>query len=239
MTLLALSLTVPVVHGSTPAAQSGNLLNRLLADGPLFFGYAFAFVMIAVWWIIHNRTFQYIARYDSAVVWINMVLLIQIAFMPFVLSLFNDYSTTQVAVDLFAVIQITLGVTNLALWEYCRNHHLLKPNIPAGIARYYTYRGLLASGIFAVSIGVSFISVSFAEYVWIGTFIVQRFALRPGTRSSAGVPTGRGPARPRPSSRTRAAGRTFRESSPGPAFRIARRAAPRSRGRSGWVPPPA
>ncbi|MGA8542896.1 MAG: TMEM175 family protein [Thermoplasmata archaeon] len=179
MTLLALSLTVPVVHGSTPAAQSGNLLNRLLADGPLFFGYAFAFVMIAVWWIIHNRTFQYIARYDSAVVWINMVLLIQIAFMPFVLSLFNDYSTTQVAVDLFAVIQITLGVTNLALWEYCRNHHLLKPNIPAGIARYYTYRGLLASGIFAVSIGVSFISVSFAEYVWIGTFIVQRFALRP------------------------------------------------------------
>jgi uncharacterized membrane protein len=178
MTLLALSLTVPIVHGSSPGAESGNLLNRLLSEGNVFFGYAFAFVMIAVWWMVHNRTFQYLVRYDSTLVWLNMIVLVQIAIMPFVLSVYNTYDNLQVGVDLFAVIQITLGLTSVVLWEYARSHRLMRSDVPDDLARYFTARGAFTTVIFGVSIAVSFVSVTGAQLCWIAILVAQRFADR-------------------------------------------------------------
>lgn len=180
MTLLVLSLTVPAFDttGLTAHEISGHLARLLQQDYLAFFGYVFAFVMIGIWWVIHNRTFQYIVRYDSVVVWINMALLLQIAVMPFVMSIFVDYSSppTQTAVALFAGIQVTLGLTATLLWDYARRNQLVRPGIPEEVVRYFTLRGLLTAFVFAVSIGVTFVSVSGAEYVWIATFFVQRFA---------------------------------------------------------------
>jgi uncharacterized membrane protein len=174
MTLLALSLVVPVVHGSSSSAESGNLLNRLGGELPVFFGYVFAFVMIAIWWIVHNRTFQYIARYDSALVWINMAILLQVAVMPFVMTLYNDYSNTQLAIDLFAFIQVGLGISTVGLWDYARRAKLIKPNVPPEVALFFSRRGWITSAIFLASIGVSFINLTAAQLTWVATFVVQR-----------------------------------------------------------------
>ncbi|MCI4339510.1 MAG: DUF1211 domain-containing protein [Thermoplasmata archaeon] len=177
LTLLVLSLVVPVFPNLPPGVSPTNaqLAGALNADWARFLGYGFAFVMIAIWWVVHHRTFQYIARYDSALVWINMILLIQIAVMPFVLSVYSTYSNLQVAVDLFAGIQVTLGLTATLLWDYARRAKLLKPNVPAPVARYFTRRGYLISLVFAASIVVSFHSVAWAQYTWVFAFVVQRF----------------------------------------------------------------
>jgi uncharacterized membrane protein len=175
MTLLALSLTVPVITQSTGAQASGPLGAALWQDWTAFLGYAFAFVMIAVWWVAHNRTFQYIARYNSTLVWINMAILIEIAVMPFVLSVFSHYSSTMVGVDLFAGTQVALGITNTGLWDYARYAKLLKPNVPAGAVTFYSSRGYLAAAVFAGSIGLSFVSVAAAEVSWILTFVLTRY----------------------------------------------------------------
>jgi uncharacterized membrane protein len=174
MTLLALSLTVPLV--SAPGAQaSGPLWAALRADWTVFLGYAFAFVMIAVWWVAHNRTFQYLARYNSTLLWINMALLLEIAVMPFVLSIFVHYSDTMAAVDLFAGTQVALGITNTVLWDYARRAKLLKPNVPEAAASFYSRRGWLSAAVFAGSIGISFVSVEAAEVSWILTFVVTQY----------------------------------------------------------------
>jgi uncharacterized membrane protein len=180
LTLLALSLVVPVFpQGGLSAHQlSSTLAARLQADYPAFFGYVFAFVMIGVWWVIHNRTFQYIARYDNTLVWLNMAILLMIGITPFVMSVYNAYSSTQVAVDLFAAIQVALGLTTTGLWDYARHAKLLKPNVPAGVGKYFSYRGYLTSAVFLASIGVSFVSVTWAQLTWIMTFVVQRLLTR-------------------------------------------------------------
>ncbi len=130
--------------------------------------------MIAVWWVAHNRTFQYIARYDAALVWINMALLLQIAVMPFVLSVYGNYSDTQTAVALFAGIQVSLGITTTGLWDYARRSKLIQPNVPPELALFFSRRGWLTSAVFLASIGISFVSVTGAEISWIGVFIVTR-----------------------------------------------------------------
>lgn len=174
MTLLVLSLTVPVLPGSG-AGQSIPLWSTLRGDWPVFLGYAFAFVMIAVWWVAHNRTFQYIARYNSTLVWINMGILIEVAVMPFILGVFVHYSDTQTGVALFAASQVALGLTTTALWDYSRWAKLLKPDVPPAAAKFYSRRGYLSAAVFAGSIGISFVSVAWAEYSWVLTFVVTQY----------------------------------------------------------------
>ncbi len=177
LTLLALSLAVPTVSSGVPADRvSSNLAFLLQQDWPAFLGYVFAFVMIGIWWVIHVRTFQYIARFDSRLVWLNMAVLLQIAVMPFVLRVYNTYSSTQVAVGLFAGIQVGLGVTTTLIWDYARRRGLLKSKVPPEIARAYSRRGWLVAAVFAGSIGLTFVSLSAAELSWILVFFVQRFA---------------------------------------------------------------
>jgi uncharacterized membrane protein len=171
LTLLVLSLTVPSALLIHTNGQLGAALNR---DWPTFLGYAFAFVMIAIWWIVHNRTYQYIARFDSTLVWINMALLAQIAVMPFVLSVYTTYSDYQYGIILFDAVQISLGLTTTLLWEYARKAKLAKPDVPAAVSRYFTRRGILSAAVFLGSIGISFVSVAGAEYVWFLIFVVQR-----------------------------------------------------------------
>ena len=178
LTLLALTLIVPVnsfASGTPGSVESSYLAHQLQTEFESFLGYAFAFVMIGVWWVIHNRTFRYIVRYDQTLVWLNMAVLMEVAVTPFVMGVFSTWSGTQVAVALFAAIQIALGLTNTLLWDYARGHQLVKPSVPAAVAVYFSRRGYLTSAVFAVSIGVSFVSVTGAELTWLGTFVLQRF----------------------------------------------------------------
>jgi len=178
MTLLVLSLVVPSTALVDSNSKLGGALNH---DWPTFFGYAFAFVMIGVWWVVHNRTYQYIARFDSTLVWLNMMLLAQIAVMPFVLSVYTAFGTGAdggpgfpYAVDLFASIQITLGLTITGTWEYARRRGFTKPNIPADVSRYFTRRGIYTAAVFGLSIGIAFVNVAWAQYSWALIFVVQR-----------------------------------------------------------------
>ena len=181
LTLLVLGLTVPSVSGATDQQTSQQLWHALQGDWPKFLGYVFAFAMIAIWWMNHHRTFRYIERYDIVLMWLNMLVLLEIAVMPFVLQVYAAYSPTQTAVVLFASMQVITGGTLNVLWRYAAGgHRLVNPKLPIDEIRYVANRGLLPAVAFAASIGISFFSVSFAEYSWFVPIILVRFARRYG-----------------------------------------------------------
>jgi uncharacterized membrane protein len=176
LTLLVLDLTIPTfAMGSSPTP--GMLAHKLQGEWQTFLGYGFSFLMISVWWMAHTRTFQSFAKFDGTIVWANMVLLFQVAVMPFVLEVYGSFPGNYVAVDLFAVIQIGLGLTNVLLWWHGHEAKLLKPGSEQ-VAIYARRRGLLISAFFALSIGLAFWNVSAAQYSWVLVFIVPRALTR-------------------------------------------------------------
>src|SRR5579871_694686 len=76
MTLLAVELALPEVTSESTVP----LGERLLALGPRYLSYALSFLVIASYWRSHQRTFGYIVRLDSRFVWLNLTLLLCIAF---------------------------------------------------------------------------------------------------------------------------------------------------------------
>ena len=94
-TLLVLTLTVPAFDPTLTADQASRALWGYLwspAGYRPFLGYLFAFLMIAIWWMAHHRTFRYIERYDRTLVWLNLFLLLEIAVMPFVVEIYTRYT---------------------------------------------------------------------------------------------------------------------------------------------------
>jgi uncharacterized membrane protein len=176
LTLLVLTLTVPVVSttGYTPVQISGHLGNALWKDYGAFAGYVFVFVMIAYWWLAHHRLFRYIVRYDDVLNSLNLLLLLEIAVMPFVLKVFVSYDDTQVAVILFSLIQISAALTIGILWRYAsHNHRLISKDVPESVLRYFGARTLVTPAIFAISIGVSFLNITAAEFLWVSVFAAR------------------------------------------------------------------
>jgi len=183
LTLLVLSLTVPdLVTNNVPSSVvSSGLASALQADWHKFLAYGFAFVMISIWWMVHHRTFRYIQRYDWVLMWLNMVVLLEVAMMPFILSVYATYSETQVATVLFASMQVIIGLTINVVWRYAsRGHRLIDPKLPREEIRYFSNRGLLGPAAFAVSIGMSFYSVEWAQYVWFVPILLTWLSRRYG-----------------------------------------------------------
>jgi len=185
LTLLALSLAVPSLGslgGLSNQEVSGRLAAALQRDYTAFYGYVFAFVMIALWWVNHHRIFRFIERYDTTLIWLNLLLLLQIAVMPFVLNVYTTYGDTQTAVGLFSFIQATCGFTLGAIWWWAsRGRRLTDPKLDPRIIHYFRLRGSIIPLFFLVAIGVTYVSVTGAELVWIGALVSQRFTGRYGT----------------------------------------------------------
>jgi len=78
--------------------------------------------------VVHHRQFSYIRRYDGRLIGLNMAVLLEVAVMPFVLSVFTAYSDTQVAVVLFSTTQAITGLTFALLWRHpSQDHRLVDP----------------------------------------------------------------------------------------------------------------
>jgi TMEM175 potassium channel family protein len=183
LTLLVLGLTVPAINatGISSTEASGQLGAALHNDWPKFVGYLFAFLMIALWWTVHHRTFRYIERYDFVLMWLNMAVLLEIAVMPFVLQVFTMNPTLQDAVILFAALQVVTGLTLNLLWRYAAGgHRLIDPKLAPAEIRYFSTRGLIPVLFFAISIGASFVSVGAAQIVWAAAAVTPRLFERYG-----------------------------------------------------------
>ena len=93
MTLLVISLTVPVLSKSEAAA---TLTARVFAMHTEFFTFLIAFLVLASFWLVHHRHFHFVRTVNPTLVWINIYTLAFIVLMPFSTSISGDYPDVQI-----------------------------------------------------------------------------------------------------------------------------------------------
>ena len=106
ITLLVLDLKLP----STTNVANGGLLDALLVRWPTYAAYLAAFLTIGIIWLNHHTLIAKIARFDTRLHWLNLVLLLGVATLPFPTSLLAEYvgkggpNRRQAAVPLLAAV---------------------------------------------------------------------------------------------------------------------------------------
>ena len=170
MTLLILDISVPDIPQDSATAE---LPARVLGLWPQFFSYALSFLVIGTYWMAHHGTFRYFGTYDRMLMWLNLLFLLSISFVPFPTALLGEYGEQQFAVVLYA---LSLAVPRLLLavvsW-YATKRNLLIENLDSRISRYHLARSLGISAFFLLSIVVSYFSVSAAVLSWLLMFVLD------------------------------------------------------------------
>jgi uncharacterized membrane protein len=170
MTLLAVELALPEVSAGSPE----DLGQRLLALGPRYLSYALSFVVIASYWRSHQRIFRYLVRLDGRFVWLNLILLLCIAFLPFPTSVLGNYPSEVAAVSLYAGTLAATGGMVLLMWAYATTgHRLISAQESAHVIRLVLLRAACPPLIFLISIGIAQFDTDLAKYSWLAIAVVM------------------------------------------------------------------
>lgn len=161
MTVLVLGIAVPEV--SAP----GQLVHHLRVLWPKFASYALSFVMLGVLWIGHYFQFHYIKRTDRKLIWLNLIFLLSVTFLPFGAGVLGNTYEDPIAVVLYGGTILAAGVALLFHWQHAVNRpELLAPNVPAAVIESLRNRIILGLVCSALAMGVGFIDTRISLVVF-------------------------------------------------------------------------
>jgi uncharacterized membrane protein len=135
MTILVLELKVPDLGPVTSEADLFAALERLV---PTALSFGSGFVILGTLWIGHRFQFHYIRRSNRAILWINLVFLLTISFLPFVVALIGRYGAMRVSCVLYGTTLVAALTCLLVQWLYATGPgRLVEQPLPPEV-----YRGL-------------------------------------------------------------------------------------------------
>lgn len=118
MTLLVIEVRLPELHAVTDARLGQALANLL----PNYIGFVISFLVIGRFWMGHHRLMAMIDVADPALVRVNLLLLMAIAFMPFPTAVLSDYSLLRVAIGFYTAYLLVVGLVNVRLITMALRH---------------------------------------------------------------------------------------------------------------------
>ena len=162
ITLLILEIRAPV--------HSPDLGQALLDLWPSYLAYVTSFFSIGVMWVNHDAIFARLGRTDHTLMFLNTLLLLVVAFIPFPTRLVAEYlrnggSGERTAALAYGCTGIVLAVFFQALWRYAATgRRLIRADVPQAavddITRTFTPGIALYAGATAVAFGNALASVS-------------------------------------------------------------------------------
>jgi uncharacterized membrane protein len=161
ITLLALEIRLPEVHsgGEIPAA--------LLSLWPRYLGFVVSFLVVGSYWFAHHRVFRAIRRYDDSLIWLNILFLLCIAFVPFASAVLGEHGDERSAVLFYALVMIATGAIQTLLWVYASGRHrLVDPHLSPRVIRFGTMRALTPVAVFVLSLPLILVHPYLAIATW-------------------------------------------------------------------------
>jgi len=152
--VFAIAITLLVIEIRVPQ-DTARLLHDLEALWPSYLAYVISFLLIGLVWANHHAMFEHIATTDRLLLFLNTLLLMNVAFLPFVAATlaaaFRAGQGQRVAVVVYGATLVVGGIFFNAIWEHARRGHRLPDSTidPAG-AHAVSRRFLLGPALYAV-----------------------------------------------------------------------------------------
>ncbi|TPI59693.1 DUF1211 domain-containing protein [Mesorhizobium sp. B3-1-7] len=177
LTLIVLEIRVP----SHEAVHSeGELLSAILALAPRFLTYALSFLTLTIFWFGQQAQHGLIAKSDRRLATLNLCFLAFIALLPFSTDLLADFLEFRLAVLVYWLNLLMLGLTLLASWRYAEKNGFLAEGVDAQTTRTVYLRIVKAQILWAIGAALCLIS----PLLSIGFILVVQLVYATAPRSS-------------------------------------------------------
>lgn len=130
--VFAIAATLLVLEIGVGASDGAQLGHKLVAIWPSYLAYVTSFLTIGIIWINHRHNMAAIERADRTFMFINLLLLLDVAFIPFPTKLVADYLNgvgERPAVIAYSATLLIMAVLYTIWWRYARTgRRLISPN---------------------------------------------------------------------------------------------------------------
>jgi uncharacterized membrane protein len=180
ITLLVLDLRVPT---DAETAAAGGLVGALLTKWPNYVAYLAGFFTIGIIWLNHHSLVDSIRRFDWRLQWLNLLLLLGVATLPFTTALMAAYverggADATAATAIYGALALVMALPWTLIWMHLRDHpDLLEPEVTADDARAAIRRNVYGPFIYGAAALLAFLSPIASLLMYIGIaayFAVQR-----------------------------------------------------------------
>jgi uncharacterized membrane protein len=164
-TLLVLEFTVN--------SRADDLGAQLLHIWPAYLAYVTSFVTIGIIWMNHHHTVSLLRRVDRTMLFLNVLLLLCIAFLPFPTKLVGDdlrhgVNEEAAALDYTATL-LLMAVMHQFWWQYARRgRRLIREDVPDSSLRAVDRAYAAGVPTYGVAFAVAFFSPLAAVFLTLG-----------------------------------------------------------------------
>ncbi|UCE42624.1 MAG: DUF1211 domain-containing protein [Candidatus Aminicenantes bacterium] len=173
MTLLVLELSVPVVKG---LSSNSELLHKLVEMWPEFLIYGLSFMILGVFWVIHHSIYADVKRYDTTLVWLNILFLMFVSLIPFSTALVGKNGFITVTAIIYGINMLLLFNLGWATFAFTTGkRRLLGEDYDPKVIKGGKLMGFVYTLIMVPAIGFAFVNpqLSFIIYaLFVLAFIV-------------------------------------------------------------------
>ena len=139
--VFAIAATLLVLNIELPAG-GGSLGQGLAHLWPAYIAYAVSFLTIGIMWVNHHAILHLVAQTDRAFLFVNVLFLLVVAFLPFPTRVLADHlrsGDARAAALLYGVASLLMATGFNAVWQYVLRGGLLAadadPLVVSGISR--------------------------------------------------------------------------------------------------------
>jgi uncharacterized membrane protein len=160
--VFAIAITLLVLTIAQPTNYR-DLGNQLVDRWPSFAAYAVSFVVIGIMWLNHHSIFQHFARIDRSLVYLNLLLLLTVVFIPYPTGIFGEALKRGYGEEVAAVVySISMAVNAFswgALWLYASGRRrLLDDAFPESERATATVLFTLGTVLYTIAVVIAFIN---------------------------------------------------------------------------------
>ncbi|HEX9709923.1 MAG TPA: TMEM175 family protein [Candidatus Thermoplasmatota archaeon] len=119
--VMAIAITLLVIELHVPDASTKDLTAALADEWPSYLAFITSFLTILIVWINHHRIFCLLGRIDAPLLFLNGMLLLAVAFIPYATAVLATHilgPEARTAALLYAGTGLFLALTFNGLWRY-------------------------------------------------------------------------------------------------------------------------
>jgi TMEM175 potassium channel family protein len=181
--VFAVAITLLVLEINVPGGE--DLWHQLKDEWPSFASFFISFWVIGIIWVNHHGLLDHLKRTDRPVLYINLLVLMTVVFIPFATALMAEHlksgADEKVAALVYALAFFAMGIAFNVFWTYVVKHRReLGVEISDGEVRRMSVGFMIGSPLYAVAVITAFISPA-AVLVIIG--VVAAYYMVAGMRS--------------------------------------------------------
>lgn len=161
--VFAIAITLLVLELHPPEGGSGGLWRALVHEWPQFAAYLTSFLIIGIMWVNHHSMFRRIARADRLLLFLNLLLLLWTALLPFPTELIARYlresgSDPHVAAAIYSVNLTLAAIAFSLIWAHAIRARLVEHDMNPRQQWRTIARFSAGTVVYAATIGLSFVS---------------------------------------------------------------------------------